>query len=44
MQPDSEDDILIYVVADDELEQAASPSFSLGNCTDARVCPITEMR
>jgi len=44
MQPDSEDDILIYTPSDDELEQAASPSFSLGNCTDARVCPIADMR
>jgi hypothetical protein len=41
-QPESEDDILIYAVFDDELEQAASDNFSLGNCTDARVCPIAE--
>jgi hypothetical protein len=42
MQPDSENDILIYAVSDDELEQAASDNFSLGNCTDARMCPIAE--
>jgi hypothetical protein len=43
MQSDSEDDILVYAVSDDELEQAAaSANFSIGMCTDARVCPVSE--
>jgi len=35
-----EEIILAFTVPDDALEQAASPNFSLGNCTDARLCPV----
>lgn len=35
-----EEIILASAVSDDALENAANPNFSLGNCTDARVCPI----
>ena len=35
-----EDIILAFAVSDDALEFAASPNFSLGNCTDARICPV----
>ena len=43
MKPDEqteEEIILAFAVSDDALEFAASPSFSLGNCTDARICPV----
>ena len=30
-----EDIVLVFAVSDDALELAASPTFSLGNCTDA---------
>jgi hypothetical protein len=39
---ESEYDFLTAAVSDDEVEKAASGNFSLGNCTDARVCPIAE--
>lgn len=32
--------ILAFTVSDQALEQAANSNFSLGNCTDARVCPM----
>jgi hypothetical protein len=35
-----EDIILAFAVSDDALELASSPTFSLGNCTDARICPV----
>ena len=35
-----EEIILAFAVSDDALEFAASPNFSLGNCTDARICPV----
>jgi len=31
-----------FTVCDEALEEAASASFSLGNCTDVRVCPIAD--
>ena len=31
---------LAFAISDDALELAASPNFSLGNCTDARICPV----
>ena len=37
-----EEIILAFAVSDDALEFAASPNFSLGNCTDARICPVDE--
>jgi hypothetical protein len=36
----AEEAIFAFTVSDDALERAASPAFSLGNCTDARVCPV----
>jgi hypothetical protein len=39
---EKEDEILNFTVSDEALEQAADTNFSLGNCTDARVCPISE--
>jgi hypothetical protein len=35
-----EEIILAFAVSDDALEFAASPNFSLGDCTDARICPV----
>ena len=35
-----EEIILALTVSDEALEQAANSNFSLGNCTDARVCPM----
>ena len=35
-----EEIVLAFAVSDDALELAASPNFSLGNCTDARICPV----
>ena len=43
MKPEeqTEDEIILsFAVSDDALEFAASPNFSLGNCTDARICPV----
>jgi len=38
---EKEDEIFNFVLSDEALEQAADTIFSLGNCTDARVCPIS---
>jgi len=35
-----EEIILAFKVSDEALEDAANTNFSLGNCTDARVCPM----
>jgi hypothetical protein len=35
-----EETILAFTVSDEALEQAANLNFSLGNCTDARICPM----
>ena len=35
-----EEIILAFKVSDEALEGAANTNFSLGNCTDARVCPM----
>ena len=43
MEPDErseEEIILAFAVSDDALEFASRPNFSLGNCTDARICPV----
>ena len=46
MQSESDDlqkeDIFSFTVCDEALEEAASATFSLGNCTDSRVCPVTD--
>jgi hypothetical protein len=33
-----EESILAFTVPDEALEHAADTNFSLGNCTDARMC------
>ena len=35
-----EEIILAFMVSDEALEDAANTNFSLGNCTEANVCPI----
>ena len=35
-----EEIILAFMVSDEALEDAANTNFSLGNCTDARTCPV----
>jgi hypothetical protein len=35
-----EEIVLAVMVSDEALEDAANTNFSLGNCTDARVCPM----
>lgn len=37
-----EEDIFDFTCPDDALEGAASANYSIGFCTDARVCPISE--
>ena len=36
----TEEEILAFIVSDEALEDAANTNFSLGNCTEANVCPI----
>jgi hypothetical protein len=38
----TEEDIFDFTCVDEALEDAASANYSIGFCTDARVCPIAE--
>jgi hypothetical protein len=35
-----EDEVFIFTVSDEALEEAASAKFSIADCTDARTCPV----
>ena len=40
LEQTEEEIILAFMVSDEALEDAANTNFSLGNCTEANVCPI----
>jgi hypothetical protein len=40
LEQTEEEIILAFIVSDEALEDAANTNFSLGNCTEANVCPV----